>query len=286
MRIIAGIIGGAAILTGIVALECFTIVQPSTIGIERTAGHLHPQPLLEGPNMTWPWSSVDIVDIGQKVVKVNMHNVQDADGVSLDVDVWFQYRKNPELQVEMYRIFRGKDDDTVLNTATVTAVHEAIGKFHTPEATVTRRGDVIKAITADFKKDVVATLVSNGIPEKVAESVYIIPDVQLHSVTPPDRILNANAERGAAQIDLERQSTMTAIAEQTAIRQGKQGDGIKKLFAALPAGYTAKDVLMILSAITLKENADSFERAVLTNKVNVLPLPQQSPLSLGSDILH
>lgn len=286
MRIVAGIIGGATVLAGLLAVSCLTVIQPSTIGIERTAGHLHSEPLLEGPNVTWPWSSVDIVDVGQKVIKVNMHNVQDVDGVSLDVDVWFQYRKNPSVQVEMYRIFRGNDDDTVLNTSTVTAVHEAIGKFHTAEATVTRRNDVIKEITKDFKKDVVKTLVSNGIPEKVAEGVYIIPDVQLHSVTPPNRILSANAERGAAQIDLERQSTMTQIAEQDAIRQGKQGDGIKKLFSALPQSYTAKDVLMILSAITMKENADSFERAVLSNKVSVLPLPQQSPISIGSDLMH
>ena len=196
------------------------------------------------------------------------------------IAVTFQFRKNGDIQPVMYEKFKGDDENSILRPAATSALRDAASLFTADEATGDHRDDLVRAIQAAFNKAIQANLISNGLSPAQAQAAYIIPQVQLQTVTPPDRILEANAEKQASNIDLQRQSILTQIAHQQASRQEMQGEGVRKMFDKLPAGYSAKDVYYILAAITLKENADSFYRAVESGKVTVYPVPQSSPMTI------
>lgn len=94
--------------------------------------------------------------------------------------------------------------------------------------------------------------------------------MQLRKILPPQKVLNAVSEKVAAQEDLERQKTLTRIAEEEARRRQNEGRGVKNLFTELPAGLKPSEIREVLAAIADKTRAEATMKAVETGQVQIM----------------
>lgn len=91
---------------------------------------------------------------------------------------------------------------------------------------------------------------------------------------------NAIAERVAAEEDLKRQVVLTKIAKQEAERRENEGLGVKKLFAQLPKGFSAREIQLVLSAISEKVRADAIMKAIESDRVQTMVISGNSPVAV------
>ena len=101
--------------------------------------------------------------------------------------------------------------------------------------------------------------------------------MQLRKVLPPNKVLNAVAEKIAAEEDLERQKTLTQIAEEEARRRQNEGRGVNNLFAELPQGFSPSQIREVLGAIADKTRAEAMMKAVETGQVQVMVMNGAQP---------
>ena len=87
---------------------------------------------------------------------------------------------------------------------------------------------------------------------------------------PPAIVQNAISEKIASDQDLQRQHTLTAIAQEIAKRRINEGVGIRNLFSELPKNISPKDMSHLLSAMAEKEKADAVMKAVETGQAKNL----------------
>lgn len=260
-----------------------TIVQPGTTAIGVFLGNVQQREYGEGlhfvnPMLSFARMSVrrEIVDFhsgksaeqttGDEVTAVSSNNLQ------LFIDVTYPYKLNPRYAWWVYQNI-GYDEryrEQLIKTAARNATRNATAHYTPEEATTTKREELALSMEQQFRTLLIADMVKQGLSDKAAEEVFTVLPVQLRKVLPPDKVLNSIAEKESALQDLQRQTTLTEIAQQQALRRANEGLGVKKLFDNLPSNFTPQEIGLVLEALATKERGDAMMKAVETGQVQAL----------------
>jgi len=252
------------------------IVQPGEVMVARSFGSTVEETWGEGLHFVPAWYSTSKYStIRHSIDMTDAQTISGAaqGGVELSAfDVSFPYEFSPELAWKVYREIR--DYDRLLLAAARSAGRDTLAQFTWEQIAYESRSEVAEYLTSRFQEVVVNDLITSGFTEEEASSVFVFYPAQIREVTPPQRILNENAELAAAEVALQRQEVLTRIAEQEAERRRNEGSGIQNLWNELPDA-SAEDIAMVLGAIANKTRADAMMRAVEDGEVNVLVLNGQ-----------
>lgn len=272
--------GGTALLLFLTAFSSFTVIDTREMGIVTHFGEVVSDVALpSGPHMVSPFSSVVKLPSTQLLLDINEGSAKDAalasmsrDRIGLRINVAFPIQLSPDLAPRIYREFIHWPESLARPSA-LSAIRMAAARYDWSDAAVEKNDEFAREMTNHFQAQLIDRMVKVGISLDDAKRAFSIPVVQLRSILPPDRLLQANSERQAAQVDLERQTVLTQIAEQEARRRKQDGVGISNLFEQLPKGFTAQDIALILGAVSTKTQSDALMRSVEDGKVQTIVIP-------------
>jgi len=203
-------------------------------------------------------------------------------GVELSAfDVSFPFEFRPELAWKVYREIR--NFDSLMINAARSSGRDTLAHFSWEQIAYENRIEVATYLTNRFEEVVVADLITSGFTPEEASNIFVFYPAQIREVTPPQRILNENAELAAAEVALQRQEVLTRIAEQEALRRANEGTGIMNLWAALPEGVPAEDLAMIQNSLANLTRANALQRAVEDGDVSVIVLSGNESVSIPTD---
>lgn len=267
----------ATVLTGICSL---TNIDKGHIGVASFGGAIISDVhFSEGFQFTKPWISVTEMDgrrysfdfsSGGKDSKDETISIS-ADNNPISTDVSFPIMLNNSMAWKVLQ--KIGDDDRWRSQVAVHArssVRAAIAKFGWVEATTTRINDVAREMHDIFEAKVVEDLMGMGFTEAEAKATFTILPVNLRKSVPDQKVLDAISNKMAAEQDLERQKTLTKIAEEEAKRRKEEGSGVKQLVDGLPKGIAISDIVAVMNAASDKIRADALAKAVDNDKVTVI----------------
>lgn len=210
---------------------------------------------------------------GEQIVAVS------SDSTPLTVDVDFPLSLNAASGWQMYQRFGQQNviAHQLIIPAARAAVRDAVATFTWRDAATVSRDRLAQRIEERFRALVVQDLTAAGFSEQEAGSTFTIQPVQLRKILPPAKVLNAVAEKIAAEEDLERQKTLTKIAEEVARRRQNEGRGVSNLFSELPKGFQPSQIREVLAAIADKTRAEAMMKAVETGQVSVIVMNGSQP---------
>ena len=293
-----GAFGGAAVLflIGVAAIlgTAIRIVPPGHVAVATLFGAVQEGVFDEGLHVVNPFYQFQEFSIrrtmfdfrgsedrngnrlgsaGSEIVSVS------ADSTPLRIDVGFPLRLNGPVA---WKVFQRIGSQRVIARQLVipaarSAVRDAVAGFSWRDAATVSRDKLAERIEARFRSLVERDLVAAGFPEEEARNTFTVQPVQLRRVLPPQKVLNAVAEKIAAEEDLERQRTLTQIAEEEARRRQNEGRGVKNLFGELPEGFSPGEIREVLSAIADKVRAEAMMKAVETGQVQVVVMNGTEP---------
>lgn len=215
---------------------------------------------------------------GQEIVAVS------SDSTPLTIDVGFPLSLNVPSSWRIYQRFGGQFvvASQLIIPAARASVRDAVATFTWRDATTVSRDRLAQKIEERFRHLVVQDLAAAGFSGEEAEATFTIQPVQLRKILPPAKVLNAVAEKIAAEEDLERQKTLTRIAEEEARRRQNEGRGVNNLFTELPEGFSPSQIRQVLSAIADKTRAEAMMKAVESGQVKVIVMNgNQAAVSVG-----
>lgn len=210
---------------------------------------------------------------GEEIVAVS------SDSTPLTIDVGFPLRLNGP---SAWRVFQRIGPAHVVARQLIipaarAAVRDAVAEFTWRDASTTARDKLAQRIEHRFRELVQTDLAAVGFSIDDAHSTFTIQPVQLRKILPPEKVLNAVSEKIASEEDLQRQKTLTQIAEEEARRRQNEGRGVNNLFAELPQGFTPAEIRLVLGAIADKTRAEALMKAVETGQVNVVVMNGAQP---------
>ena len=195
-----------------------------------------------------------------------------ADDVLLILDMSVAWRLNPAFLDRFHRVIGLDYIQRMMRPIIRRAVRDAVQEMPFSGDGSEHRAFLASRIRELFIEHLTADLVSSGFSETEAQAMFEIYQVMLRRILPPQRILDAVSEKLAAEQDLARQFTLTAIAQEEANRRAMEGQGVARLFDELPEGFTPSDIRIILDAVSTKTRADAMQAAVSTGQVSTLVL--------------
>ena len=257
---------GLIVWTILTVLSSYVIVDNGHVGVEKRFGRTVPSAY--GPDLHFiaPWAEMTKYVALRREFPIN-GAVITADNNPLSVNVAFATILNPALAWRMQVTVGEQYFETLVKTAAQTAVRDGIAGFPWAKAATSDRGEVQLAIQNNFERIVVEQLEAAGMTKEEARNALSFSPAQLRAATPDAKVLNAVAERSAALEDLERQKTLTQIAEEQAKRLTNEGHGVTNLFNQLPKGFTSAEIAEVLGALATKTRADAMLKAVENNHV-------------------
>ena len=289
------------IAAGLVIATAVRIVPPGHVGVATLFGAVQPGVYEEGLHVVNPFYSLEEFSVrrtmfdfrgaesggngrlgsaGAEIVSVS------ADSTPLRVDLGFPLRLNGPIAWKVFQRI-GPQRAVALQLvvpAARSAVRDAVAGFTWRDAATGSRDKLAARIEARFRELVEQDLIAAGFPEEEARQTFTIQPVQLRKVLPPNKVLNAVAEKIAAEEDPERQKTLTQIAEEEARRRQNEGRGVNNLFAELPQGFSPSQIREVLGAIADKTRAEAMMKAVETGQVQVVVMNGGQPaISLPPD---
>jgi regulator of protease activity HflC (stomatin/prohibitin superfamily) len=297
-------VGAVLSLVGTVVVAGFftvantiTQIPAGNAGVGVWFGSVQQSSIPEGLHMVNPMLSIETfptrretVDFGAKDTghPENPINgpallLMSGDQNPLSVSVSFPYNLNEQYMWMLYEHVgtdQARVESKLIETNARKIAGEVFARHGWVEETISARSQVETEMQQSLQAAIVADLQNYGFTEAQAKAAITFSQPQLREVKPDDKILNSIAEKLAAQQDLERQKTLTQIAEQVAIRRKNEGVGITNLFDALPKGFKADEIATVLRAIASKEQADALNAAVANNKISVMVLPSTTPLAV------
>ena len=291
--------GGIAIAIGLLLLaaSAFRAVSPGHVAVATLFGSVRETVFAEGLHFVNPLYEFHEFSVrrqmfdfsggaerrgraGGEIVAVSQ------DSTPLTMDVGFPVRINAP---SAWKVFQkiGTPRTVALQLvipAARASVRDAVANLSWRDAATAERGDLATRIEIRFRELIVNDLISAGFPENEAKSTLTIQPVQLRKILPPQKVLNAVAEKIASEEDLQRQKTLTQIAEEEARRRINEGKGVSNLFSELPTGFSPSQIREVLMAIADKTRAEALVKAVETGQVKVIVLQGSSPaVSIPSD---
>lgn len=209
---------------------------------------------------------------GNEIVAIAKNDVR------LTMDAEFPYVLNPEYAPLILRHI-GNDkryENELIFKAAAKAVRDGISEFEDKEAYQSKRAELNDRVTELFGQAIVEQLRKivgfRDLDEEELSSVIQILPVQITRIEPPAKILNAIEEKVAAEQDLLRQVTLTAIAQEIAQRRTNEGTGMSNFLSQLPPNVSVSDAIALLHASADMQRAQALTKAVEDGQVEVIYL--------------
>lgn len=205
-----------------------------------------------------------------------------SDGVELTIEGNFPIRLNGEHAWRVHQNIGRENSQEMLQNAAWTAVRNIVSNYTWVEATRTHREQLADEMGEEFRRLIRNDLTNFGISTDNTDSVYIMSDIRLRNVEPPERIKDEISEREAASVRLDRQETLTRIAEEEANRRQMEGEGISRMLSSIPntEDVTPFEVARIIRANADKQRADALMKAVENSNVETMVLPSSTNVSV------
>ena len=266
-----------SIICIILFFSSLTTIDSGTVVVLKVFGKYQKGYVTEGIHLLNPFASQEIINIQRNAIgvddgdKVPGMNCTTKDNIQTDVQANFAFAINPEYAWWLRKNVGNETKviNELLEKAANSATRDAEANYSLEEAQIKKRTEFEKDLRSYFHKNIVLSLPRNrGLSEKELENVIVTYPTQLMEVTPDQKVANALSEKKATEIDLQRQVTLTAISKEAINRKQQEGQGIQKMFEALPKGYTAQDVALVLDASANKLRAEAFMKAVESGKVS------------------
>lgn len=284
--------GGSVLVSGLVlaAIWSVTVVAPGNVKVQVLFGTVLEETLSEGFHIINPLVNLVAYDVRRQRVDVTAAQGSEsgspavgADGVRLDrVDATMPFRLSPDFAGRVHQ--RMGPGYLFLMVAPVarSALRDAISQFPAESVATTNRDAVAARATELFSTKLIGELAESGFSTEEAAGAFVVSPTQLRRVELPARILQANAEKRAAEIDLERQRTITLIAQEEAVRRGNEGQGVRNLIDSLglDRSPTPEQIADLLRAMANKTTADALVRAVEDGDVSVMVIPHGTPTTV------
>lgn len=262
------------ILLAFLVMRSVKIVDPGTVQVKTLFGKVSQTVYGEGFHLVNPFASFHEMNIRAQLFDYTENNkaqALSADGTPLEVDTGFKFTLEPAYAWKVYqrlgteRRYRG-----LIGSSARESIRSAVAKYNWKDAATTKRDEMALTMRHFFEDSIVKELKALGFNDSEAQGAFHVTAVNLRRVIPPQKVLNAISEKVAAQEDLQRQKSLTAIAEEAARRRANEGIGVKRLFDELPKDFTASQIAVVLEAIANKERADAMMKAVEAGDVNVM----------------
>jgi regulator of protease activity HflC (stomatin/prohibitin superfamily) len=256
------------------------IVPPGTTYVGTWFGTVQEKTYSQGMQFVNPMLSFEKMDVRQRDAEFKSASGQsvsesDVTAVSsnnlpMTIDVTYLFTLN---QKYAWWVYKNIGDDTVyyqnlIVRAAKTATRNATAEFTDEQAMTSKRVQLSDKMAKDFKETLVQNMTERGLPPADAEQVFTVLPVMLSKILPPEAVITAISNKAAALQDLERQKTLTFIAQEVALRRAQEGSGVNKLFAELPKDVKPEQIAIVLRALAEKTRADAELKAVETGKVS------------------
>jgi len=270
---LAGVgLGLVAIVVGFTSVIRF--VPAGTVEVETVFGRVTGAHIVAGAHVVNPLANWEQMNVRLQYFDFTgdaTASSLSADGTQLLLDTAFNFSLSAETAPLIFEHIGGERYyQGIVNSAAREAIRSATAQFEWREAATSEREAMAILMRDEFERGLVDKLSHAGLTQAEAEAAFIIARVDLRRVQPPQRVLTAISEKVASQEDLERQQTLTLIAEEAARRRAQEGLGVQMLFAELPSEYSPRDIAEVLRALAEKERADALMKAVETGQVNVI----------------
>lgn len=278
----------------ILLIGSITIVPPGTTKIVALFGKVQHQTYGEGPHLIHPFYNTHNMSIKRQVINLSSEQSGDGtestvqavskDNLPIDIDVTYVFRLNPTMAWWVYQNIGTEETylEQLIKPTARNATRDATVGFSSDEATTSNRDGLAIKMATVFEEHLTFGLQKAGLEQAQAASVFTVMPVILRKALPPKSVLDAIALKAAAKQDLERQTTLTEIAEQIAQRRANEGRGVSNLFAELPKDFSAEEISLVLGALAVKEQADAIMKQVETGQPQTLVLGVQAPVSINA----
>ncbi|MFA6215446.1 MAG: SPFH domain-containing protein [Patescibacteria group bacterium] len=256
----------------VLLISSLTLASSGTVNVATLFGKVEQSVYPEGMHFINPMYSTHNMSVRRLVISLSSEQQQgkDAeaettvqavskDNLPIDIDVTYAFRLNPTMAWWVFQNLGTEKMyiEQLMKPVARNATRDATVAFTSDEATTSDREGLAKKMTSVFEDHLRFALQQTGLDENKAGSVFTILPVVLRKALPPKPVLDAIALKAAAKQDLERQTTLTQIAEEIAKRRANEGKGVSNLFSELPKDFKPADIAMILYAVAAKENADA-----------------------------
>ncbi len=271
---------GVSVLSGLAAVGFFLFsavvtVPAGHVAVPSLFGKVKGTVLGEGLHLTNPLYAFQRFSVRRRILEFSGQTQIisiSRDGTPLSIDAGIPVQLNGPLAWKVYRRIGNQQVFTaqLLAPAARSAVRDAAATLPWIEATTSGRERLASEVEKRFRRLVEQDLEVAGFSAEEAAAVFTILPVQLRKILPPQKVLNAVSEKLAAEEDLQKQVTLTRIAEEEAKRRRNEGRGVKNLFAELPKGFTPGQIREVLNAIADKTRAEALMKAVESGEVSVI----------------
>lgn len=250
------------------------LVPAGHVQVEVLFGKVTGRTLVSGPHIANPLATYEQMNVRVQIFNFTGEEralAPAADGAWLEIDTGFNWSLQAEAASRVYERL-GPDwvyVDTLRSSAR-SAIRDAVAKFDWKAAATTRREELAEAMRQEFEQSIVDKLKGAGFSDADAAAAFAVASVELRRVQPPAEVLAAVAAKVAADEELSRQKTLTAIQEEAAKRRGKEGEGVKNFVAQLPDTYSPDQVAAVIAALAEREKAEAMLKAVESGQVSLM----------------
>jgi len=269
-----------AILIAFIVYNSLIIVPPGETYVGVWFGTVQEQTYSQGMKFVNPMLSFNSMNVRQRDAEFKSASGQavsesDVTAVSsnnlpMTIDVTYLYTLN---QKYAWWVYRNIGDDTsyyqnLIVRAAKTATRNATAEFTDEQAMTSKRVELSDKMAKDFEATLVQNMEQRGLSKADAEQVFTVLPVMLSKILPPEAVITAISNKAAALQDLERQKTLTSIAQEVANRRAQEGSGVSKLFAELPKDVKPEQIAIVLRALAEKTRSDAELKAVESGKIS------------------
>lgn len=293
---IGGLLAGVGVvaLWGIVTVFCsYNSIDPGNVGVTSFAGKIdYDGYLTEGPQFVAPWKSVTPYEAHKRhYVEVGsndkLETIVCGDDKQVEVNLTFGYSINPHYAPRLLRHFKPDQLDQLAATAARAATRNVFIAENAKDV-YGGKTKVVDKLQVEFEFRMAQQLhgldAFAGMTEEQLKDVFSVLPVQAENTLPPARVRTAMNENQAAAIELERQKTLTEVAEQAAARMSKEGVGLKNVISELPKDTSLRDAADLIRAVADMRRAKAIEQAVEEGKIPVIYLDGNSGHSGGATV--
>lgn len=266
---------GALLFALVIGITSFVRFVPAgTVEVETVFGRVTGNTITAGAHLVNPLANWEPMNIRLQIFNFTGSETATAlssDGTQLQIDTGFNFALTPEFAPRIFeRIGGERAYQVIVYSAAREAIRSATAQYEWREAATSEREAMAAMMRTEFERGLVDKLAHAGLTQEEADGAFEVARVDLRRVEPPQRVLTAISEKVAAQEDLERQQTLTSIAEEAARRRAQEGLGVQMLFAELPENFEPGEIAQVLHALAEKERADALMKAVEMGDVNVI----------------
>jgi len=269
------------VLAALFGVLGITPIQKGQVGVRSLFGRIdYDTHLSEGLHWIPLQYSVTRVDAFQRhYVDVGtreaMETVVCKDEKQVEVDLTFGFAQNPKYAARLLRHFEPEQLDALALTAARAATRAVFIGIPAKEV-YGGKGDLVTNLTREFEERLTLQLKGleafEDLSEEEMKTVFSILPVQAENILPPQRVRVAMNENQSAEIERDRQATLTEVQQEISKRMEKEGEGFQNLIKGFPSGTSLSDAAMLIEAVANLKRAGAVTQAVQEGKIPVIYL--------------